>query len=254
MLNNCLFLTFQPHSGRLASVSLHLDHLIKGHHTPHLGQFSTLSAILTWSQTHVHTAPIPDTFLCKIGHLLHPRSLGGSAILSLDHNPKWQTTIPDTVPDVVCGGVYLLLQSEDSNVPVNILCCQLANFCLFWSKIDDPWDQCKSCEKILLGGLGGPGLFKCCQTPKPTPRLRSRTFLPISLSARMFTVCSHFPFILLILRWLTTVFFGTLRLFFMEKSTECISVIYLCLWVKRKKIRKILSINWKMIYFIRFFR
>ncbi len=47
------------------------------------------------------------------------------------------------------------------------------------------------------------------------------------------------------LRWSTTVFFGTLRLFFMEKSTECISVIYQCLWVERKKNWKnVLNIQW----------
>ena len=44
----------------------------KGHHTPHLGQFSILSAILT-------------------------KGVGKH------HNLKWQTTVPDTIPDVVYG-------------------------------------------------------------------------------------------------------------------------------------------------------
>ena len=81
--------------------------------------------------------------------------------------------------------------TPNEGITVNILCCQLANLCQFWSKIDDPWDQCKSYEKILVGGLGGPGLFKWCQTPKPPPGLRSHTFLPIFLSARMFTVLAR---------------------------------------------------------------
>ena len=43
----------------------------KGHHTPHLRQSATLSAILTGSQTVALTA---HTSLCKIVHLHHPRS------------------------------------------------------------------------------------------------------------------------------------------------------------------------------------
>ncbi len=38
---------------------------------------------------------------------------------------------------------------------VNILCCQLANLCQSWSKIDDPCDQCKSDGKNPWKGPRG---------------------------------------------------------------------------------------------------
>ncbi len=53
-----------------------------------------------------------------------------------------------------CNLLILSRGNDKHNNSVNILCCQLANFCQFWSKIDDSWDLCKSYEKILVGGLG----------------------------------------------------------------------------------------------------
>ncbi len=74
----------------------------KGHHTPHLRQSATLSAILTRSLTVALTPHIPDNILCKIVHLHRPRSLGGSVMVPIQHN----RSLP-RVADEVYGGLKI---------------------------------------------------------------------------------------------------------------------------------------------------
>ncbi len=64
----------------------------KGHHTPHLRQSATLSAILTGSPTVALTSHIPENILCKIVHLHHPPII---------------RRIGDGVADEVYGGLKL---------------------------------------------------------------------------------------------------------------------------------------------------
>ncbi len=52
------------------------------------------------------------SFVCAIYLLTIPDWSGGSQIMFIHHNSKWQTTIPDTVPDVVYGGLYTWLQTK----------------------------------------------------------------------------------------------------------------------------------------------
>ncbi len=91
--------------------------IVKGHNTPHQGQSDTPPVILTWSPTLLLTPQILDTSFVWVIYLMTiPDWSGGSQILSIHHNLKWQTTIPDTVPDVVYGGLSFILISITLNI------------------------------------------------------------------------------------------------------------------------------------------